>query len=426
MGDRRVLPARSRSASVPRGTIGRRGPRQQSHDADPFGSNSGRHGVPPLSSSSQQQQEGGADEGDWQEPRGSPSLSRRSSFGEMSGRGRGRGGHPSGVGANEIGRVSAVTRTVSSGALRIGGARGAGTGGGRSLNSGDGHTPYGNDDFREGGDADDFDGDGDEEGYDSDTMSVMDSDAMRAAMGRRGVGDRAGAMGGRVGAGGTVEYVVEFERAKKLGMLLERHDEWPDGREQRSERAIVKMVVDSGPAQIRGVTVGSKVKRVNGEPVEGLTYQETLERIKQASRPLRVHFERGQLQQEDNVGQILFKKTIRVPRSFSAWQPRYFVLGGAVAKVHVLQIYVSKQSYDRMVLAVFENRRISERVKAYKLNNLYKCGPIKMKAYKGRPAPLYFFTVKLPTSRLKQLNFASQTLDDLQHLRNSMIKFTSK
>lgn len=36
------------------------------------------------------------------------------------------------------------------------------------------------------------------------------------------------------------------------------------------------------------------------------------------------------------------------------------------------------QSYDRMVLAVFENRRISERVKAYKLNNLYKCGPIKV------------------------------------------------
>lgn len=33
-------------------------------------------------------------------------------------------------------------------------------------------------------------------------------------------------------------------------MLLERHDEWPDGRAQRSERAIVKMVVDSGPAQV--------------------------------------------------------------------------------------------------------------------------------------------------------------------------------
>lgn len=41
------------------------------------------------------------------------------------------------------------------------------------------------------------------------------------------------------------------QRERKLGMLLERHDEWPGGSERRSERAIVKMVVDSGPAQVR-------------------------------------------------------------------------------------------------------------------------------------------------------------------------------
>ena len=32
-----------------------------------------------------------------------------------------------------------------------------------------------------------------------------------------------------------------------------------------------------------------------------------------------------------------------------------------------------------MVLAVFENRRINERVKAYKLNTQFKCGPIKVR-----------------------------------------------
>lgn len=48
-----------------------------------------------------------------------------------------------------------------------------------------------------------------------------------------------------------VSVIFFVQRARKLGMLLERHDEWPDGREQRSERAIVKMVVDSGPAQVR-------------------------------------------------------------------------------------------------------------------------------------------------------------------------------
>ena len=45
-------------------------------------------------------------------------------------------------------------------------------------------------------------------------------------------------------------FLSNQQREQKLGMLLERHDEWPDGREQRSERAIVKMVVDCGPAQV--------------------------------------------------------------------------------------------------------------------------------------------------------------------------------
>lgn len=37
--------------------------------------------------------------------------------------------------------------------------------------------------------------------------------------------------------------------------------------------------------QTRGVTVGSKVKKVNGETVTSLTYQETLERIKVSGPP---------------------------------------------------------------------------------------------------------------------------------------------
>lgn len=43
------------------------------------------------------------------------------------------------------------------------------------------------------------------------------------------------------------------------------------------------------------------------------------------------------------MGVILFKKTVGVPRSYSTWQRRYYVLGGAVAKAHVLQVYMSKQ-----------------------------------------------------------------------------------
>lgn len=73
-----------------------------------------------------------------------------------------------------------------------------------------GGDPYDNtyddeeDDEREG----EHDDDDDDTGYDSDTMSVMDQDALRASMSKRNARERAGAGGRR---GDTVEYIVEFE-----------------------------------------------------------------------------------------------------------------------------------------------------------------------------------------------------------------------
>lgn len=46
-------------------------------------------------------------------------------------------------------------------------------------------------------------------------------------------------------------FFLSDQRERQLGMLLERHDEWPEGSEMRSERAVVKMVVDNDPAQVR-------------------------------------------------------------------------------------------------------------------------------------------------------------------------------
>ncbi|CAM9481809.1 unnamed protein product [Discosporangium mesarthrocarpum] len=115
-----------------------------------------------------------------------------------------------------------------------------------------------------------------------------------------------------------------------------------------------------------------------------------------------------------------------VPRTYSAWQCRYFVIGGAVAKPHVLQIYFSKQSYDRMVLAVFGRKQITERVKAYKLNHLFKTSSIRSKQYRATTGPLHFFTVRIPTTRLKQLNFASRDLPELQLLRAQISRYTSE
>eukprot|EP00953_Heterococcus_sp_UTEX-ZZ885_P008481 5090-Heterococcus_DN1.PRE.1 len=55
------------------------------------------------------------------------------------------------------------------------------------------------------------------------------------------------------------EYNVEFAHEKKLGLLLERKDAWQRGVEQRQECAVVSLVVAGGPAEARGITVGSKI-----------------------------------------------------------------------------------------------------------------------------------------------------------------------
>ncbi|CAM9773421.1 unnamed protein product [Chrysoparadoxa australica] len=228
-------------------------------------------------------------------------------------------------------------------------------------------------------------------------------------------------------------YVAEFGEGRKLGMLLERNDEWGRESEQRKERAVVKMVVDDGPAQARGVTVGSTVLAVNDQDVDGLTYHEVLELVKNVPRPLVVKFKRGDAEQP-NVGRILYKKTVGVPRSYKTWKSRYFVLGGAVAKAHVLQVYTSKQSYDRMVISVFQRRPIKEKVKVYKLGRQTKVSPIKWKRYaapKNMPQShqvssstiLHYFYLKIPNSRFKNVNFASHNVKDLEELRRQFMVY---
>lgn len=48
---------------------------------------------------------------------------------------------------------------------------------------------------------------------------------------------------------------------------------------------------------------------------------------------------------------------------------------------------------------------------------------LQVRRYKGHPSPINFFSVKLPSTRLKQLNFASHSLAELQHLRTAMVRY---
>ena len=63
-------------------------------------------------------------------------------------------------------------------------------------------------------------------------------------------------------AGGGKTYEVIFETERKLGMLLERHDEWVPGKGgvagKLKECTLVKLVVEHGAADVKGVSVGSR------------------------------------------------------------------------------------------------------------------------------------------------------------------------
>ena len=222
------------------------------------------------------------------------------------------------------------------------------------------------------------------------------------------------------------EYAVEFGTEAKLGMLLERQDEWEPGNEMRSELAVVMMVVDGGPAAKLNISVGSVVVGVAGKDARKLTYAETLDNIKNAPRPLQLILRRPAGHDEDNIGQCLFKKTVGLPRAYKVWRRKYFVQGGAVAKPNILQLYNNKKSYDRVVMDVFAGKRVRELVKSYPLNKRYKCSAIKQKSYAASGGPyLHYFFIRRPESRFKQLNFASTDGDELRRLRSEVAKFCS-
>jgi len=94
--------------------------------------------------------------------------------------------------------------------------------------------------------------------------------------------------------GGGRWYSVLFETEKKLGMLLERHDEWvqsPGSVGKLKECTVVKLIVEHGAADVKGVTLGSRVVGVNGLDTRSRPYLETLNLVKTTPRPMRITME---------------------------------------------------------------------------------------------------------------------------------------
>ena len=166
--------------------------------------------------------------------------------------------------------------------------------------------------------------------------------------------------------GSLPKYTVTFDRETKLGMLLERRAAFTPGatseqKKARPEQTVVTMVIEGGAAAQKGVAVGSRLLLINGQDATALPYARCLELVKSLPRPLHLVFEKSMAACDSAKGWVLVKKSAGSgpPSSMAGWQRMFFVVGGAVAKRHVLQLYSSKAQYEDIVVRMFQGQPLT-------------------------------------------------------------------
>ena len=234
--------------------------------------------------------------------------------------------------------------------------------------------------------------------------------------------------------GSLPKYTVTFDSETKLGMLLERRAAFTPGatseqKKARPEQTVVTMVIEGGAAAQKGVAVGSRLLLINGQDATALPYARCLEMVKSLPRPLHLVFEKSMAACDSAKGWVLVRKSAGAgpPSSMAGWQRMFFVVGGAVAKRHVLQLYSSKAQYEDIVVRMFQGQPLTGmKYKAYALSGTFKCSAIQSKVYKGEHQPVKYFALRNPYSRTKTMKFASQNPSIVAALHNHVMRFATK
>ena len=283
-------------------------------------------------------------------------------------------------------------------------------------------------------------------GYDDDFFSVGGSTSQASQPARRGsamsVASEYTEDGGNEqltlqqpeSTGSLPKYTVTFDSETKLGMLLERRAAFTPGatseqKKARPEQTVVTMVIEGGAAAQKGVAVGSRLLLINGQDATALPYARNLEMVKSLPRPLHLVFEKSMAACDSAKGWVLVKKSAGSgpPSSMAGWQRMFFVVGGAVAKRHVLQLYSSKAQYEDIVVRMFQGQPLTGmKYKAYALSGTFKCSAIQSKVYKGEHQPVKYFALRNPYSRTKTMKFASQNPSIVAALHNHVMRFATK
>ncbi|KAJ1457633.1 hypothetical protein M885DRAFT_615064 [Pelagophyceae sp. CCMP2097] len=228
------------------------------------------------------------------------------------------------------------------------------------------------------------------------------------------------------------QFSVVFESEVKLGMLLERRQKWAakagaaktDGKPP--EQTIVTMVIEGGAAARKGVDIGSRLLGINGRDATLMPYAEALDLVKTLPRPLTLLFERSRAACDTAKGWCLVYKSMggSAPGGLSAWKRMYFVMGGVVAKRHVLQLYQTKAQYEDIVVRMFQGETVSGmKYKAYALSPAFKCSSVQSKQYSAQTVK--FFALRNPYSRTKTMKFGSENPSVIHALHSHVTKFSS-
>mmetsp|Transcript_4715 Transcript_4715/g.6685 ORF Transcript_4715/g.6685 Transcript_4715/m.6685 type:complete len:411 (+) Transcript_4715:100-1332(+) len=232
-------------------------------------------------------------------------------------------------------------------------------------------------------------------------------------------------------------YTVRFEHEQKLGMLLERRQDWTPGQKKdenngdKIEDTVVTMVIDGGAAQSKGIVLGSRLIQINDMDATKMPYSKNLDLVKTLSRPLVLVFERSKASCDTAKGVCLIRKSAGTapPSSISSWKQSYFVVGGAVAKRNVLQFYDNKALYEDIVVKMFQNHPVAGlKYKAYAISSTFKCSEILSKSYKsaGGNITLKYFTLKNPNSKTKTIKIAAENPSVLFALHSHIMRYASK
>lgn len=90
------------------------------------------------------------------------------------------------------------------------------------------------------------------------------------------------------------------------------------------------------------------------------------------------------------------------------------------------QIYDSKKAYHATVVALFQRRRPTHRVKTYALTYSFKCSDLQERRMEGNSAPLKIFTYMTPTARFKSIRVASESRKNIDVLFDKVKRYCGK